>query len=110
MHQTGVGYAPPCLAFGLPAEMCEGMEDGRGGSEPRLEILDRLLIPAGTPPGDYVLGWRWDCGATYIWPLLLAAVCACVVRIRAPLTMSARCAEESNQIWQSCSDVTIQAP
>jgi hypothetical protein len=66
MHQTGVGYAPPCLAFGLPAEMCEGMEDGRGGSEPRLEILDRLLIPAGTPPGDYVLGWRWDCGATYV--------------------------------------------
>jgi len=52
------------------------MEDGSGGPEPTLEIVDRVLIPAGLPAGEYVLGWRWDC-------------------------------EESNQIWQSCSDVTV---
>jgi hypothetical protein len=76
MYQTGQGFAPPCMQFGMPAEMCSGMEDGRGGSEPTLEIVDRVLIPHGISPGEYVLGWRWDC-------------------------------EESNQIWQSCSDVTI---
>ena len=42
------------------------------------EIVDRIKIPAGLKPGDYVLGWRWDC-------------------------------EESNQIWASCSDITIVA-
>jgi hypothetical protein len=32
------------------------MEDGSGGAEPTLEIVDRVLIPAGTPPGDYSPG------------------------------------------------------
>eukprot|EP00937_MAST-01D_sp_MAST-1D-sp2_P002723 g2723.t1 len=55
--------------------MCHGMIDG-STADPTLEIVDRVRIPADTAPGQYVLGWRWDC-------------------------------EESNQIWQSCSDVTI---
>jgi hypothetical protein len=54
---------------------CSGMTDGQN-AQPNLEIVDRVMIPKGLKPGDYVLGWRWDC-------------------------------EESNQIWQSCSDVTI---
>lgn len=34
----------------------------------RVEILDKVHIPAGTPPGDYVLGWRWDCEeSTQVW-------------------------------------------
>uniref|UniRef100_A0A7S2FV91 Chitin-binding type-4 domain-containing protein n=1 Tax=Haptolina brevifila TaxID=156173 RepID=A0A7S2FV91_9EUKA len=78
MGQTGVGFAPPCAAFGMDASMCSGMEDGRGGSEPTLEIVDMVHVPADLPPGEYVLGWRWDC-------------------------------EESNQIWQSCSDLTVTA-
>lgn len=78
MYQTGVGFAPPCMAFGMDPSMCQGMEDGRGGFEPRLEIVDNIVIPTGLAPGAYVLGWRWDC-------------------------------EESNQIWQSCSDITITA-
>merc|ERR1712232_243883 len=41
-----------------------------------LEIVDYVQIPAELPPGEYVLGFRWDC-------------------------------EESNQIWSSCSDVTV---
>ena len=81
MHQTGRGFAPPCMQFGMPAAMCQGMEDGQGGAEPTLEIVDRVLIPEGTPPGECectmaaarailglltprplcadVLGWRW---------------------------------------------------
>eukprot|EP00746_Dinoflagellata_sp_MGD_P021488 gnl/MRDRNA2_/MRDRNA2_150165_c0_seq1.p1 gnl/MRDRNA2_/MRDRNA2_150165_c0~~gnl/MRDRNA2_/MRDRNA2_150165_c0_seq1.p1 ORF type:complete len:462 (+),score=70.98 gnl/MRDRNA2_/MRDRNA2_150165_c0_seq1:63-1448(+) len=31
-------------------------------------IVDHLSIPATLPPGDYVLGWRWDCEQTaQIW-------------------------------------------
>ena len=52
MHQTGRGFAPPCMQFGMPAAMCQGMEDGQGGAEPTLEIVDRVLIPEGTPPGE----------------------------------------------------------
>ena len=37
-----------------------------------------LKDAAGLAPGDYVLGWRWDC-------------------------------EQSNQIWQSCSAVRVEA-
>ena len=58
-------------------ERCTGMTDG-SSAQPDLEIVDRIKIPAGLKPGDYVLGWRWDC-------------------------------EESNQIWASCSDITIVA-
>jgi hypothetical protein len=77
MHQTGQGFEPVCVEFGMDAAMCSGMEDGRGGAEPTMEIVDKVMIPKDTPPGEYVLGWRWDC-------------------------------EESNQIWQSCSDITIR--
>eukprot|EP00656_Telonema_subtile_P018076 TRINITY_DN19740_c0_g4_i1.p1 TRINITY_DN19740_c0_g4~~TRINITY_DN19740_c0_g4_i1.p1 ORF type:complete len:386 (+),score=67.28 TRINITY_DN19740_c0_g4_i1:61-1218(+) len=76
MQQTGQGFEPICVEFGMDAKMCSGMEDGSGGAEPSLEIVDQLVIPKDLPAGEYVLGWRWDC-------------------------------EESNQIWQSCSDVTI---
>ena len=31
-------------------------------------IQDKVTIPADLPPGDYVLGWRWDCEETaQIW-------------------------------------------
>ena len=43
-----------------------------------LEIVDNVRIPVGLEPGEYVLGWRWDC-------------------------------EESTQIWNSCSDITLVA-
>ena len=71
--QTGQGFAPYCKE--TDGHFCSGMTDGAEADE-TLEIVDHVLIPEGTAPGAYVLGWRWDC-------------------------------EESNQIWQSCSDVTI---
>eukprot|EP00041_Stephanoeca_diplocostata_P012272 m.205828 g.205828 ORF g.205828 m.205828 type:complete len:77 (+) comp18884_c0_seq1:1248-1478(+) len=67
------GFAPHCNTTGRLS--CQGMEDG-STAVPDLEIVDNVLIPEGLEPGEYVLGWRWDC-------------------------------EESNQIWQSCSDVTV---
>ena len=31
-------------------------------------IVDELDLPADLPPGDYVLGWRWDCEQTpQVW-------------------------------------------
>ena len=31
-------------------------------------LVDRLEIPADIKPGEYVLGWRWDCEETaQIW-------------------------------------------
>ena len=31
-------------------------------------IEDRLKVPKELPPGDYVLGWRWDCEeSTQVW-------------------------------------------
>lgn len=80
LDQTGEGFAPFCDMNGtFPA-----YNQGKGHScvgmwgPYNLEIVDKVMIPADLTPGDWVLGWRWDC-------------------------------EESNQIWQSCSDVTITA-
>merc|ERR1712176_1206777 len=40
---------------------CSG--DWTGG-----EIVDQVRIPAGLKPGEYVLGWRWDCEETaQVW-------------------------------------------
>ena len=72
-HGEASGFPPHCK----DVAMCQGMTDG-STAVPDLAIVDRVLVPKGTPPGAYVLGWRWDC-------------------------------EESNQIWQSCSDVLITA-
>lgn len=71
--------APGCAELwgNKSAAMCSGMGDGSCLVD-TLEIVDRVLIPKATPPGAYVLNWRYDC-------------------------------EESNQIWQSCADVTIKA-
>lgn len=31
-------------------------------------IQDKVVIPKNLSPGDYVLGWRWDCEETaQIW-------------------------------------------
>jgi hypothetical protein len=94
MHQTGEGFAPPCAAFGMDTSMCEGMEDGEGGAEPTLEIVDRVMIPKGLKPGPYVLGWRWGayCITVYVYALCL---CLSVSDLR----VCATDCEESNQIW-----------
>ena len=34
-----------------------------------LSIVDMLQVPASIPPGDYVVGWRWDCEGEKLRPL-----------------------------------------
>jgi len=62
--QEGVAQAYP-MAPGCAelwgkqaADMCAGMGDG-SSSVDTLEIVDRVLIPKGTPAGEYVLNWRY---------------------------------------------------
>ena len=31
-----------------------------GNAPSHVQIIDWLRVPAETPAGDYVLGWRWD--------------------------------------------------
>lgn len=57
-------FPPPCW------DDTSGPTDGLcSGERPfHLAIVDRVIIPAGTPPGKYVLGFRWDCEETaQIW-------------------------------------------
>jgi len=45
--------------------MCSG--DGIGDL-PTLEIIDQVMIPNTITPGEWVLGWRWDCEeSTQVW-------------------------------------------
>ena len=90
-----------------------GFSSGTGGPLlPNLEVVDRLLIPLGTQPGKYVLQWRWDCEPR-LRLLTLSALSA--LSLRSLCSQSCRptlhsvAGEESDQIWASCSDVTIIA-
>ena len=54
---------------------CQMMTDG-SNSVPDMEIIDRVAIPPGTPAGEYVLGWRWDCEVISLPPCPLSpALC-----------------------------------
>ena len=49
---------------------CEagGSSTCAGGYEGEAAVVDVLRVPADLPPGDYVLGWRYDCEATaQVW-------------------------------------------
>jgi len=71
-------YNYPCSYPQFPPppgcdETCWGDSDetlrARGHTHAVLPtIVDRLRVPAELEPGDYVLGWRWDCEQTaQIW-------------------------------------------
>ena len=69
---TGKGFAPACeeaddcdvYARVDPMRCrCSGM-----WGPYNLEVVDILQLPAELPPGDYVLGWRYDCeGTAQVW-------------------------------------------
>ena len=96
--------------------LCKCSGDKVGGMS-LTEVVDRVHIPAGLKPGNYVLGWRWGewvccvrvhrgclccCGLCDMLDVPVAdGVCSLAPR-------SADC-EESTQVWVSCSDVTIKA-
>ena len=75
--QTGYGFQPVCEDEGMDKEGNQYSCTSEWGPY-NMEIVDRVMLPATLPAGEYVVGWRYDC-------------------------------EESNQIWSSCSDVTVIA-
>ena len=87
---TGAAFAPPCeeraacTSYHGPAFSGPGCGRDRSscstGAYPcecsgwgvgdlfRLEIVDTLRLPVDLPPGEWVLGWRWDCEeSTQVW-------------------------------------------
>ena len=57
-------YTQPGAAATNPLDVmgeCSG--DWTGGL-----IVDEVIVPAGLAPGEYVVGWRWDCEeSTQVW-------------------------------------------
>jgi hypothetical protein len=39
-------------------------DPSHGASKHAYAIEDTLVVPADIPPGDYILGFRWDCEQT----------------------------------------------
>ena len=68
--QTGQSFKPRCEEVancGSTEVMSQCFCSGMWGPYD-LQIIDTLLIPDDIAPGDYVLGWRWDCEeSTQIW-------------------------------------------
>lgn len=78
---TGGASGPACRQFPPPCPQDRGWvadpkhkhtdQSGQGecsGDWTRGSIVDRVRVPASLPPGDYVLGWRWDCEeSTQVW-------------------------------------------
>eukprot|EP01046_Picozoa_sp_COSAG06_P023234 COSAG06_NODE_1835_length_8257_cov_14.244300_4_plen_278_part_00 len=89
-------YTPGCIQFPPVCPQDTGRmpwsTDGSGqgacsGDWTAGLIADRVIIPKTLPPGDYVLGWRWDCTHT----------CTCItplhrLRMRKPVLTMARLA------------------
>jgi len=62
--------APMAVRPGQPESSWFGTNpSGCSGSWPTtVIIMDQVRVPADTPPGEYVLGWRWDCELTaQVW-------------------------------------------
>ena len=69
-------FPPPCKA-GTEPPVRAPTARGKYGENPgpcagnwptTVTIVDRVLVPADIAPGEYVLGWRWDCELTaQVW-------------------------------------------
>jgi len=68
--QTGQSFAPRCEErpeCGSTSVQSDCLCSGMWGPY-NLQIVDTLALPHNIPPGDYVLGWRWDCEeSSQIW-------------------------------------------
>ena len=64
------GFPPPCHEPRYPADPLPGLSEGRCSGQwiTNITIYDQLRVPEHLPPGDYVLGLRWDCETSaQIW-------------------------------------------
>ena len=79
---TGGATGPNCMQFKPPCPQDSGVptadpkhkgtdKSGQGacsGDWTAGSIVDQVRVPADLKPGDYVLGWRWDCEeSTQVW-------------------------------------------
>ena len=74
--QPTADFPPPCKA-GTSPPVRAPMAVGQYGTNPgpcagnwptTVTILDTVRVPRDTPPGEYVLSWRWDCELTaQVW-------------------------------------------
>lgn len=76
----GVPVGPSCRQFDPPCPWDDGwyaqppahtsvdVEGNCSGDWTGGVILDKVIIPSGLAPGNYVLGWRWDCEeSSQVW-------------------------------------------
>ena len=69
-------FPPPCKAGSSPPVRAP-MAVGQYGTNPgpcagnwptTVIVMDTVRVPADIEPGEYVLGWRWDCEMTaQVW-------------------------------------------
>ena len=63
---------PPGHSSQEGAAPCECSGSGVGDLY-TLEVVDTLRLPAGLAPGEWVLGWRWDCERSMVRVAVLVA-------------------------------------
>lgn len=64
------GFEPPCIEPGYPNHPPEGLHQSNcsGLWMRNITMYDYLRVPEHLKPGDYVLGFRWDCeSSAQIW-------------------------------------------
>ena len=56
-------FPPPCYEPSYPDQPLPFLSEGRCSGQwiTNITIYDRLRVPELLPPGEYVLGLRWDC-------------------------------------------------
>jgi hypothetical protein len=63
-------FPPPCYEPRYPDKPLSGLSEGRCSGQwmNNITIYDQLRVPEHLPPGEYVLGLRWDCETSaQIW-------------------------------------------
>ena len=68
-------FPPPCYEPRYPDQPLPFLSEGRCSGQwiTNITIYDRLRVPEHLPPGEYVLGLRWDCETSaQVWQ---ACVC-----------------------------------
>jgi len=59
----GWAFPPPCYEPSYPEQPLPWLSQARCSGQwiTNITLHDWLLVPEHLPPGDYVLGLRWDC-------------------------------------------------